>query len=225
MDFSARNSQSSSAASRPSESFAPSAPVSKSSRHDKDNDPKWFKRGYGVLLVVVALLLAALVGYMLTVNNSKEGDLVDSSKLQAVFLQNDQVYFGHITTLNSRYLVLHDIYYLQTSNSSNNSSTNASNVSLVKLGCELHRPYDQMVVNRAEVEFWENLQDGGQVANAVAKFKQQNPNGQKCSNTTTNNQNVQGSNGSTNTNANANSNTNANTNTNANNSNNNTTTP
>ncbi len=55
-----------------------------------------------------------------------------------------------------------------------------SNITLVKLGCELHEPYDQMVINSDQVTFWENLQDGGQVAKAVKTFQQQNPNGQKC---------------------------------------------
>jgi hypothetical protein len=53
----------------------------------------------------------------------------------------------------------------------------------VKLGCELHAPFDQMVINRDQVTFWENLQDDGQVAKAVATFKKENPNGQKCADT------------------------------------------
>lgn len=59
------------------------------------------------------------------------------------------------------------------------------NVTLVKLGCELHEPFDKMVINRDQVTFWENLQDSGQVAEAVKTFKQQNPNGQKCADQST----------------------------------------
>jgi hypothetical protein len=50
----------------------------------------------------------------------------------------------------------------------------------VKLGCELHEPLDQMVINRDQITFWENLGDNGQVAKAVSTFEKQNPNGQKC---------------------------------------------
>jgi hypothetical protein len=134
------------------------------------------------------VLVLAVIWILINDSNTKaESSYVDSSKLQAVFLTNDQVYFGHITALNSRFVALSNIYYLQTQNSgTTTTTTTANNVSLVKLGCELHKPYDRMVINRSEVEFWENLQADGQVANAVKQFQQNNPNGQKCSSTTTN---------------------------------------
>ncbi|MGH7233984.1 MAG: hypothetical protein ACREF7_00865, partial [Candidatus Saccharimonadales bacterium] len=50
----------------------------------------------------------------------------------------------------------------------------------VKLGCELHAPYDQMVINMSQVTFWENLQSTGQVAKAVAQYDKTYPHGQTC---------------------------------------------
>lgn len=217
MDFSSRNSQPSAGAAHTGASFSPDAPKSSSKRSDDKSVNKWFKRSFGLFFVVVALLLITLVAFLMTANSQKESDLVDSSKLQAVFLQNDQVYFGNITALNNKYLTLENIYYLQTSSTGKNNT--ASNVSLVKLGCELHRPYDKMVINRSEVTFWENLQEGGQVAKAVAQFQKENPNGQKCSDTTNNSANtgdVQG-NGSASTNTSGNSDSNSNNNSNSSN--------
>jgi len=69
-------------------------------------------------------------------------------------------------------------------NQSTNSAT-SNDVSLVKLGCELHGPEDEMLINRDQVIFWENLKADGQVAKAVAEYQKQNPNGQKCDTTTT----------------------------------------
>ncbi|MCA9325193.1 hypothetical protein KDA23_03985 [Candidatus Saccharibacteria bacterium] len=197
MDFSSRNTQPAPAAPRAGDSFSPDGHMPKSAGPKRSASSKmkgaWGKRGVGVMLIVVALLLAAVVGILLTAGDKKEANLVDSTKLQAVFLQNDQVYFGHILELNNQYLVLSDIYYLQTSGTGTNTNTSTNNnVSLVKLGCELHKPYDRMVVNRGEVEFWENLQADGQVAKAVDSFVKENPNGQQCSNTTNSTQNVQG---------------------------------
>jgi hypothetical protein len=37
-----------------------------------------------------------------------------------------------------------------------------------------------MVINQSQVIFWENLKTDGQVAQAVKKYKEQNPNGQQC---------------------------------------------
>jgi hypothetical protein len=130
----------------------------------------------------VIVLLVAVVAYIGFSNSTpSESKYVDSSRLQAVFLNTGQVYFGNIKTLNDKYFVVTNIYYLQTSsNGSSSSDSSNTSVTLVKLGCELHEPYDQMVINRDQVTFWENLQAGGQVAKAVSTFQKDNPNGQKC---------------------------------------------
>jgi len=140
--------------------------------------------GTNAILFIVALLVAAVVWFIYTSSPASQGKYVDASKLQAVFLNTGQVYFGNIKAFNKDYVVLGNVYYLQSSSTSASSSSNSNqNVSLVKLGCELHRPYDTMVINTTQVTFWENLKADGQVAKAVAQFVQQNPNGQKCSET------------------------------------------
>ncbi|NDC22098.1 hypothetical protein EBZ57_01860 [bacterium] len=138
-----------------------------------------------ILTIAVAIVVAGLIIFaiatMTGANGSSEKKLVNKSKLQAVFLNTGQVYFGKITQLNSKYLVVTNIYYLQSANANGGGNNNAqSNLTLIKLGCELHEPYDQMTINRDQVTFWENLQDNGQVAKAVSTWVKQNPNGQKC---------------------------------------------
>jgi hypothetical protein len=140
---------------------------------------------------VLVLALATLLYF----GGPKEGDNVDKNKQQAVFLANGQVYFSKIKSINDKYLVLNDIYYLNVNqqvqpDQKKEGEQSQSSISLVKLGCELHGPVDQMVVNRQQVTFWENLKDEGQVAKAIGEWKKQNPNGQQCqtatnSNTTT----------------------------------------
>ena len=131
------------------------------------------------VVVVAVVLLAAVILSMggLGGGNSSEYKSVDKTKLQAVFLNTGQVYFGNVKSLNNKFVELTNIYYLQTSQA---SSTTSSSVSLVKLGCELHQPDDKMLINRDQVTFWENLHASGQVAKAVSTFEKQNPNGQKC---------------------------------------------
>jgi hypothetical protein len=183
MEFSNRNVQSQAAApgAQPTAAGSPSVGVRKS-RPASDNNGKWGRIGFVAAVAVVVLLIVGVI--LLTVNSSSDNEdkYVNTSKLQAVFLNTGQVYFGNIKTLNDKYFVLTNIYYLQTSSGSSTTSTTSANtsVSLVKLGCELHQPYDQMVINRDQVTFWENLQSSGQVAQAVATFQKQNPNGQKC---------------------------------------------
>jgi hypothetical protein len=157
---------------------------------NKLSKTKWGSVGVLAALIAVVILIIALIVLVAANNNTtkdrSEVSYVKTSKLQAVFLNTGQVYFGNITSLNNNYLILTNIFYLQTaSGSSSTTSTSASNVSLVKLGCELHRPYDQMVINRGQVTFWENLQSDGQVATAVATYQKDNPGPQKCADQST----------------------------------------
>jgi hypothetical protein len=178
MDFSNRSAQPQAAA--PASHVAPASGGKKS----KSDNGLLGRVGAVISVVIFAVLLIALIFVVAGGNPPKsESSYVDNGKLQAVFLSTGQVYFGNVKTLNNSYLVLTNIYYLQTS-STGTANTN-TNVSLVKLGCELHEPYDQMIINRAQVTFWENLQDNGQVAKAVASFEKTNPNGQKCADQST----------------------------------------
>ena len=177
MDFSNRNTQPQAAAPG---AQATAAGPSGGHKKGKSEQSKLTKVAVLVATLLMAIVLIAIIAALVKAPNSKESGYVDSSKLQAVFLNTGQVYFGNLKTVNNRYFVLTNIYYLQTANSGNGSSNANTNVSLVKLGCELHEPFDKMVINRDQVTFWENLQDGGQVAKAVSTFEKQNPNGQKC---------------------------------------------
>ncbi|HEY5152529.1 MAG TPA: hypothetical protein VII55_00995 [Candidatus Saccharimonadales bacterium] len=181
MDFSNRNVQPPAAASD-SPNVATATASNSSNKKNRSDKGKWSRIGFVAVIVAVVILLIALIIAVSMGGPKKEDTYVDTTKLQAVFLNTGQVYFGNIKSLNSKYFVLTNIYYLQTSNTgSSASATNANtSVTLVKLGCELHEPYDQMVINSSQVTFWENLQDNGQVAKAVSTFQKQNPNGQKC---------------------------------------------
>jgi hypothetical protein len=186
MDFSNRNVQ--------SQAAAPGAQTTVTgnpgnNRRNKSDKGEWRRIGTVLLVLAVVILLGAVIALASFGGGKTEGTYVDTNKLQAVFLNTGQVYFGNIKTLNSKYFVVTNIYYLQTSGSGaagSTSSTSANtSVTLVKLGCELHEPYDQMVINSSQVTFWENLQDNGQVAKAVATFQKSNPNGQKCADQST----------------------------------------
>lgn len=134
-----------------------------------------------VLLLAIALLLLFVAVAIGRGNNGNESQYVNKDQYQAVFLNNGQVYFGHIENLNSQYVRMVNIYYL-TQSSDSSSSTASNNYSLVKLGCQqIHDPYDQMVINRDQVTFWENLNDSGKVVSSIKQFQKQNPNGPDCS--------------------------------------------
>ncbi|MEO8784754.1 MAG: hypothetical protein ABI221_00250 [Candidatus Saccharimonadales bacterium] len=133
----------------------------------------------GTVLVLAVAALFAFGG------QRSEAHFVKKAQMQAVFLNGGQVYFGHISNVNDSFLTVSNVYYLRVNQpvqpDTSKTSTSGNDVSLVKLGCELHGPEDQMVINQSQVIFWENLKTDGQVAKAVAQFQKQNPNGQDCS--------------------------------------------
>lgn len=142
---------------------------------------RWTAIALIVLLFSVTIVLVGLAIQIFLADASKEEEYIDNSKMQAVFLNSGQVYFGDITELNTEYLNMSNIYYLRVNRQIQPGQQATQNdVSLVKLGCELHGPQDRMTINREQVTFWENLKDDGQVVKAVAEYVKQNPNGQNC---------------------------------------------
>ncbi len=100
---------------------------------------------------------------------------IDKDAFQAVFLKGGQVYFGKITSISETQITLEDIYYLRTNGNGAAFPSDAADVSLVKLGNELHGPQDKMFIERKEVEYWENLKGDSQVSKAIAEYKKANP--------------------------------------------------
>ena len=135
------------------------------------------------MLVLIGLIIALLAAYIGTSQFKKEGSFVDGDRFQAVFLSGGQVYFGKIRTLNDRFISIDNIYYLQTGQTTGQGNQSAAaNPTLAKLGCELHAPEDEMIINREHVQFWENLKDEKQskVAYAISEYVKKYPNGETC---------------------------------------------
>ncbi len=147
----------------------------------------WIRLGMVLLLFSATILIVALLISIATGKTpSQETKYVKTNELQAVFLNGGQVYFGNIKTLNDKFIRMDNIYYLRVNQTvqPKGTTTPANNdISLVKLGCELHGPEDEMVINRPQIIFWENLKSSSQVAKAVAQYVKQNPNGQTCTTT------------------------------------------
>lgn len=150
-----------------------------------DNESKSESKTWKILSVVIIIILLGVVGYFAVIKNvvklnsnkSSTETQADKNKYQALFLTNGQVYFGKLSDDNGNYVKLNDIYYLQTQEKvqpKDTKSTDQSNLTLIKLGKELHAPADEMNISRQQVLFWENIQDDGKVAQAIKDYKGSN---------------------------------------------------
>lgn len=174
------------------QNFNSSSTAAKDQKKEGDNNnmfrsgPNWLRWVYVALLFSITVLCIG-VAYFLSTYNPNESKYIINSKYQAVFLSNGQVYFGKIASLNGRYIDLRSIFYLNSQSQTDQASQTSSSsnqFTLVKLGCELHGPYDQMIINHSNITFWENLRDDSQVVKSIKQWQQQNPKGQDCTTTT-----------------------------------------
>lgn len=181
MDFRSRGVQSPNTSTSSSSAGNVSSSSSNSNdRFGKIKSGKWLERGSFILLIAITIIILAIAGLTFLSGNNQAA-AVRKDNFQAVFLNNGQVYFGNIKKLGGESVDLRNIYYLQTANANGQEADSSTNVSLVKLGCELHAPFDQMLINADQVLFWENLKDDSQVVKAIEQYKKDNPNGQECS--------------------------------------------
>jgi hypothetical protein len=134
-----------------------------------------------IILAVVAIIVAVVI--VMWFSRPAGGDsAIQRDKYQAVFLTNGQVYFGKLSGASGESMQLTDVYYLQVQQDVQGESgdqaqteenKDQSQVSLAKLGSELHGPEDAMQINRDQVLFWENLTDNSKVVTAIKQHNGQ----------------------------------------------------
>jgi hypothetical protein len=88
---------------------------------------------------------------------------------QAVLLSSGNVYFGKLQNYGSKFPVLTDVFYVQTS--VNPESKQTSNV-LVKRGRELHAP-DRMYLNPSQIVLVEPVGPESKIGQLIAEQKRQ----------------------------------------------------
>lgn len=124
------------------------------------------QKNIGVAIVVLVILGGSVWWYCRTHRG------YDPERYSAVFLTNDQVYFGHIQSLRGNTLILSDVYYLKAKadvidpKAENTEAT--AKLSLIKLGDELHGPENQITINREHVLFYETMKDDSVIRKAIA---------------------------------------------------------
>ena len=137
------------------------------------------------VVVVVLIVVGVLFRDKLTGSGMKAASKpAVLSGYQAVFLTNGQVYFGKLSQAGDDYTTLKDIYYLQVvqpplqgQQQPGQAQAQAQpQISLVKLGSELHGPVDEMKITKSQVLFYENMKDDSQVVQAIKNYKA-NPQG------------------------------------------------
>lgn len=121
--------------------------------------------------IVAALIIIGALSYYLL--NSKSQ--IDNSKYQAVFLNNNQVYFGKLHGYYTNRPYLTSVWYIQTPDSATGGNSKApaqsSQLQLQKLNTSVHGPEDEMILNKSQILFVENLSSDSQVTKLINSNK------------------------------------------------------
>ncbi len=123
-----------------------------------------------IALGIIAVFLALLRGQ----GPVEQRQLPHSAEsFQAVFLDNGQVYFGVLKSVNQDFFSLTDIYYLRagTLQRAAPREEGLPELDLVKLGAELHAPRDEMLINKAHILFYEDIREDGEVMKLIRAHK------------------------------------------------------
>ncbi len=138
--------------------------------------PKQKKSFKWVIIAVVALGLV-VGGWVAWQKLASADGGIESSKYQAVFLTDGQIYYGKLTVLNDRQYKLTNVFYIlsqnenKTANADGDTAETQNNAQLIKMGNELHGPEDAMMINRDHVLFYENLKPDGKVTQTINQYK------------------------------------------------------
>ncbi len=131
-----------------------------------------------IIAVIIVVILGAAGWFVVRSNEQTAGVAIDTTKYQAIFFTNGQIYFGKLHALDHEYMKLTEIYYLQPQSSAEadaanpqKTTTDQNNVQLIKLGDEIHGPQDEMIISKDQILFYENLKSDGKVSQSIEKFK------------------------------------------------------
>jgi hypothetical protein len=128
-----------------------------------------------LIMYVVLVLIIILSGVKLFLLNYQYDRLIDKKAYQVVFLSNGESYFGQLRNIGFKTYSLSDVYYLKYSSSQQEAEATSEeattevvadnyDIKLIHLGDqEFYKPDSQMIINKDQVVYWENLQADSEV--------------------------------------------------------------
>jgi hypothetical protein len=146
--------------------------------------PMWLR-----VLSVVSLISIAVIGIAVMLlahfGPVREAHYIDTTQDQAVRLTSGELYVGTIKSITPTYIELQDAYYVNPvqTNAGTAASTSSDTLSAGNIACQLPVNGDQVLINRTQVAFWENVPRDGAVDKAIAQWKSQTASGTRCAQT------------------------------------------
>lgn len=127
------------------------------------------KKHYYLLAGLIVFLLVGIVVLIKLYPNAEKGRYV------AVFLDNNQVYFGQKLNVKNNFLQLEKVFYLTDRQALIDAKNQAKGGDLVlsKLSKDAHQPQDGISINQDHIVLIEVLTDNSRVKQIIEKYQDQ----------------------------------------------------
>jgi hypothetical protein len=143
--------------------------------------PMWLQMLSVVSLISIAVISIAVM-LLAHFGPIREARYVDTTQDQAVRLTSGELYVGTIKSITPTYIELQGAYYVNPvqTNSGTIAGTSSDALSAENIACQLPVNGDQVLINRTQVSFWENVPRDGAVDKAIAQWKNQATGSTRC---------------------------------------------
>jgi len=125
---------------------------------------KTFFKKFLYLLVVLAIAVVFFLLVWKVIYPAVSNTVARGKTYQGVFLDDGTVYFGRVSNLNSAFVYMEDVFYLQTNK--------GQNPVLVEFGTvEAYGPENYLQINRDKVRSIQDLKSDSQVVRAILDYR------------------------------------------------------
>lgn len=124
-----------------------------------------------LIFVLVLLFVSTFFWQNGTVRNTIQL-LKFKNSYQVIFLNNGQAYFGNITEITNKYIILKNPYFIkvQQKQIEDSDQTTQSEIKLLSIKDEFHSPKDYMLIEKSGVLFIEELEDSSQIIDVIESY-------------------------------------------------------
>ena len=126
-----------------------------------------------ILIFVVLLIFASITLWQNGAIRNICQTIRYKNSYQVVFLENGQVYFGKITEVTNRYIILDKPYFIQVQQGQPNLEEQADQpeMKLLSIKDEFHMPKDYMLIEKGSVAFIEELRASSQIVDIIENYR------------------------------------------------------
>lgn len=128
-----------------------------------------------IFIILIFVLILIFISISLWQNGAVRNicqTIKYKNSYQVVFLDNNQVYFGKITEITNRYIILQKPYFIQVQQEQLNleEQEDQPEMKLISIKDEFHKPKDYMIIEKSSVMFIEELRSSSQIVDIIENY-------------------------------------------------------